>query len=116
MAERVIRQLIDDFDGSDIPDGKGERVKFSLRGVDYQIDLSAANVTKLNKVLKPYIDAAMQVRGNRAPRPKPSAARRRTGRSDQLAAIRTWARKNGYTVSDRGRLKAEIVEAFEAAH
>ncbi|WP_458864192.1 Lsr2 family DNA-binding protein [Mycobacteroides abscessus] len=33
-----------------------------------------------------------------------------------MAAIRQWARKNGYEVSDRGRIKAEVVEAFEAAH
>ncbi|RIT29564.1 hypothetical protein D2E76_24900 [Mycobacteroides abscessus] len=32
-----------------------------------------------------------------------------------LAEIRAWAHKKGYEVSDRGRIKAEIVEAFEAA-
>jgi hypothetical protein len=112
VAERIVRQLIDDIDGSEIPDGGGERVEFSLRGVSYQIDLSAANVAKLDKAFKPYIDSAAKVAGTRARRVKS------TGKAskEQLSAIREWARKNGHEVSDRGRIKAEIVEAFEASH
>lgn len=32
-----------------------------------------------------------------------------------LAEIRTWARENGYAVSDRGRVSRAVREAFEAA-
>ncbi|REK82034.1 hypothetical protein DVG80_22630 [Rhodococcus erythropolis] len=32
MAERVIRQLIDDLDGKPIDDGFGERIQFSYHG------------------------------------------------------------------------------------
>jgi len=32
------------------------------------------------------------------------------------AAIRDWARTNGHPVSPRGRLSADIVDAFNAAH
>lgn len=118
MAERVVRQLIDDLDGSEIPNGGGERIEFSVRGVEYQIDLAAANIAKLDKALKPFVDAAVKVRGGRARRtvksisPDGSAG----GSKEQLSAVRQWARKNGYDVSDRGRIKAEIIEAFEAAH
>jgi hypothetical protein len=115
MAERIVRQLIDDIDGAEIRDGGGERVDFSYRGVDYQIDLSAANIAKLDKALKPYVDAAAKVRaGGRVRRTKSNGG----GKSspEQLAAIRDWARKNGHDVADRGRIKAEIVEAFDAAH
>jgi hypothetical protein len=31
---------------------------------------------------------------------------------DQNQAIREWATKNGYEVSERGRIPASIVEAF----
>ncbi len=31
-------------------------------------------------------------------------------------AIRTWANANGFTVGDRGRIAANITEAFRAAH
>ena len=115
MAERIVRQLIDDFDDSEISDGGGERVEFSLRGVEYQIDLSAANIAKLDKALKPYVDAAKRVRGTGARRAKPTGVRGARPK-EQLSAIREWARKNGHEVSDRGRIKAEVVEAFEAAH
>jgi len=39
---------------------------------------------------------------------------RRVGAS--TAAIRDWARTNGHPVSPRGRLGADIVDAFNAAH
>jgi hypothetical protein len=139
MAERMVRQLIDDLDGSEIENGSGERVVFTLRGATYQIDLSPANVKKLDKALKPFIDAAVRVRrGNaqdvdaagRTGRPKKSTAKkagRGTGRATkktartrtpkvQPAAIREWARRNGYQMSERGRISSEIVEAFEAAN
>lgn len=115
MAEVVIRQLVDDIDGSEIQEGGGERVNFALRGVEYQIDLSNSNVVKLEKAFKPYIAAAEKVGGPRQARRSKVKANGRTP-SEQLAAIRDWARKNGYEVSDRGRIKGEILEAFQAAH
>ena len=115
MAERVVRQLIDDLDGSEIPDGAGERLVFSLRGTEYQIDLSKTNVAKFEKALKPYVEAGSKLRGRGARRVRSVRASGPTGK-EQLAAIRDWARSNGYEVSERGRIKGEIVEAFEAAH
>lgn len=113
MAERIVRKLIDDIDGSEIQDGDGERVEFSLRGGHYQIDLSKANVAKLEKVIKPYVEAAAKIRGSKGPRAK--AKGNGKAAPQELAAIREWARKNGREVANRGRIKAEIVEAFEAA-
>lgn len=117
MAEIIVRQLIDDIDGTEIRDGAGDRIDFAFRGVDYQIDLSAANIAKLEKALKPYIDAASKVRGGGGGRARRSKASS-NGKSspEQLAAIRDWARKNGHEVADRGRIKSEIIEAFDAAH
>jgi hypothetical protein len=115
MAERIIRQLIDDLDGSEIAEGGGERVEFSVRGVTYQIDLSTANATKFDKALKPFVERALKVRGARGRRVKGTIGGG-SGSREQLAAIREWARQNGHQVSDRGRIKAEVVEAFEAAH
>jgi hypothetical protein len=127
MAERIVRQLIDDLDGSEIAEGGGERVEFSVRGVAYQIDLSSANAAKFDKALKPFVDGALKLRGSRGQRAKATkrsaprhqvAAKATNGSASghQLAAIREWARKNGHQVSERGRIKSEVVEAFEAAH
>ena len=35
---------------------------------------------------------------------------------DELQNIRAWARANGHPVSDRGRIKADIIDAYHAAH
>lgn len=115
MAERIVRQLIDDLDGSEIPEDGGERVEFSVRGANYQIDLSTANAAKFDKALKPFVAAAMKVRASRGSRTK-AANGTGTGSKEQLSAIREWARENGHQVSDRGRIKAEVVEEFNAAH
>lgn len=120
MAERIVRQLIDDIDGTDITDGGGEQVEFSVRGVAYRIDLSSANIARFDKALKPFVDAAERVGGSkRKPAGGTASVRTTTHPTSgpgQLAAIRDWARKQGYEVSDRGRIKADIVEAFNAAH
>jgi hypothetical protein len=35
---------------------------------------------------------------------------------DQIKAIRDWARSKGLTVSERGRISAEVQEAYNKAH
>ncbi|WP_455769804.1 Lsr2 family DNA-binding protein [Rhodococcus qingshengii] len=40
-----------------------------------------------------------------------------SGRSaEQVKAIRDWAGKNDFDVSPRGLIKADVIEAFDAAH
>ncbi|MGA4844764.1 Lsr2 family DNA-binding protein [Streptomyces sp. G5(2025)] len=36
--------------------------------------------------------------------------------SQELAAIRTWARANGYEVADRGNPPKKVMDAYDAAH
>jgi hypothetical protein len=43
-----------------------------------------------------------------------AAKSRRRGRARDTAAVREWARANGHTVSDRGRIPGHILEAFTA--
>jgi hypothetical protein len=113
VAERIVRQLIDDIDGTEISDGAGETIDFSLRSAAYRIDLSSANIAKLEKALKPFIDKATRVKAVRSTRAKANGS---AGNGADLSAIREWARANGYEVSDRGRIRAEIAEAFAASH
>jgi len=118
MAERAVRQLIDDLDGSEIADGTGEQIEFAVRGVRYRIDLSKANVTKFEKALAPFIESATKV--GRPPRVRSDAGvrGRRGARSakQDLPAIRTWAAKHGHKVSARGRIPGEVMKAYQAAH
>jgi hypothetical protein len=111
MAKQVITLLTDDLDG-----GEADRtVEFGLDGVNYTIDLSEKNAGKLRKALDPYLAVANRVgrsgsdsRGAR----RPAAASTGRASRDQNQAIREWAGKNGYEVSERGRIPSSIVEAW----
>ena len=112
MARKVITVLTDDLDG-----GKADRtVEFSLDGVPYTIDVSDENAGVLRKALDPFITAGRRI--GRGPVDTGRAARRTTrpGASgmdrEQNRAIREWAAKNGYEISDRGRIPVSVVEAY----
>ncbi len=113
MAKKVTVTLVDDFDGEGPAD---ETVEFSIDGVSYEIDLSAKNARKIREDFKQWIDAGRRVGGRRRGRPGGSAGRGRASIDrEQSSAIREWARRNGHRVSTRGRIPAEIIEAFHAA-
>lgn len=113
MAKKVTVTLVDDFDGEGPAD---ETVEFSVDGVSYEIDLSAKNAKKLRDDLKQWIDAGRRVGGRRRGRPgTPARGGRGSIDREQSAAIRDWARRNGHKVSTRGRIPAEVIEAFHAA-
>ena len=117
MARKVQVILSDDLD-ENLP--ADETVSFSLDGTSYEIDLSEKNAEELRNAFSRYVQAARKVgRGSgRASGGGRSRATGGGGRMDreQAGAIREWARKNGHEVSDRGRIPASVVEAFEAAH
>ena len=116
MARKVQVILSDDLD-ENVP--ADETVSFSLDGANYEIDLSEKNAQELRDAFSRYVQAARKVgRGGRASGGGRSRATGGGGRMDreQAGAIRDWARKNGHAVSDRGRIPASVVEAYEAAH
>ena len=112
MAKKVTVTLIDDFDGEGAAD---ETVEFGLDGVNYEIDLSSKNAAKLRAELKKWADAGRRVGGRRRGGGRAGAGRRGTIDREQSAAIREWARRNGHNVSTRGRIPADIIDAFHAA-
>jgi hypothetical protein len=112
MAKKVTVTLVDDFDGAGPAD---ETVEFSIDGVSYEIDLSAKNAKKLRDDLKQWTEAGRRVGGRRRGRSGGSGRGRATIDREQSAAIREWARRSGHKVSTRGRIPAEIIDAFHAA-
>ncbi|MTD14530.1 Lsr2 family protein [Nakamurella sp. YIM 132087] len=123
MASVTTVSLVDDLDQS----VAAETVQFGLDGAHYEIDLNDKNAKKLRDALAGYVSSARRVDGPRgratASRPRARAGRsagraatRTTPDREQTAAIREWARSAGYEVSERGRLSAAVLEAFEAAH
>ncbi len=122
MAEIFIRQLIDDLDGKPIDAGLEHEITFSYQGADYRIDLRPTNADKIVAAFAPpYINAAEKIPsvGKARVKTPPTATKTSgSGRSaEQLKAIRDWAGKNGFGVSPpRGRIKADVIDAFDAAH
>jgi hypothetical protein len=116
MAKKVTVTLIDDVDGEAPAD---ETVEFGIDGVSYEIDLSSANAAKLRSLLDVWVSSARKVSGRRrAAKPTSVAAGTKSRVSvdrEQSAAIREWARRNGHKVSARGRISAEITEAYNKA-
>lgn len=111
MAKQVITLLTDDLDGGEAD----QSIEFGLDGVSYTIDLSEKNAGKLRKALDPYITSGTRVgRGGVEARRGPRRGGAAPGRvdRDQNRAIREWASKNGYEVSERGRIPAAVIEAF----
>ena len=106
MAQRVNVVLVDDLDGNDAD----ETVTFGLDGVDYEIDLSKKNADELRSQLGQYIDAGRKVGGRKR------NGQCAVGGGTAAADIRQWARDNGWDVPDRGRVSAEVREAYAAAH
>jgi nucleoid-associated protein Lsr2 len=108
MSKSVSVIVTDDLDGS----ANAETVVFGLDGVNYEIDLGKANRARLEGALAPFIAAARRV---------PRTGRRRGGSRAggspaDRSGVRAWARASGLEVSERGRISADIMRQYDAAH
>jgi hypothetical protein len=118
MAQKTIVTLVDDLTGEEAE--KISTVEFALDGVTYELDLTDENSTKLHDTLSQYAKAGRKI--GRQPRssPRPGRVIKSTGGAagynrETLKSIREWAKKNGHNVSDRGRLPADVVQAWQTA-
>jgi|1186.fasta_scaffold235519_1 hypothetical protein len=109
----------DETSGYAILAGRPQTVTFGLDGQTYEIDLDDEHADELRSTLQRYIDAGRRIG---QPPSEPAAARSRptttvpmTGRRQDSAAIRAWARAHGHQVSDRGRIPAAVLTSYEAA-
>ena len=111
MGSRTTVTLFDDFDGS--TDGV-RTVTIGLDRQTVELDLSEANYEKVRDFLTPYLDAGRKTgsTSSASTRRKPSSS---DGKQD-TQSIREWAEANGHQVSARGRIKKEIVDAYQAAN
>jgi hypothetical protein len=107
MAQRVHVVLVDDIDGGDA----SETVSFGLDGVDYEIDLSERHANELRETLALYVGHGRRTGGRKR------GGQRAAGKEGPSASdIREWARENGWDVPARGRVSADVREAYAAAH
>lgn len=124
-----------DVGGEVIPESEADSAtqRISWEGNDYVLDVCAAHAAELDGILtglKAFVAAGTKSSGRRGRRPSVAAAApapragrgRRAGaaaasgakRSD-LSAVRAWARATGRAVSERGRIPAALLAAYDAA-
>ena len=106
MAQRTQVLYVDDIDGSD---AEGT-VRFAFDGTDYEIDLNKKHADQLAEAIAPFIAAARKVQSSRR-----QARGVRAGRHD-LSDVRAWARDQGIKISERGRIPADVLAKYNAAH
>lgn len=105
MARKTTVELVDDLTGEVASD----TVQFGIDGVSYEIDLTDENAEKLRDSLRVWVEKSRRIGGRKRPGGVGGSAR-----PNDAAKVREWARENGYEVPDRGRIPAEIREAYEA--
>jgi hypothetical protein len=108
MARKTVITLEDDLDGSEA----SETVQFAIDGTEYEIDLSEEHANELRQVIGRFTGAARKSSGARG---RPTGRKSPSGGID-AKIIRKWAQDKGLTVNARGRIQAEIVEQYQAAH
>jgi len=115
MAQKVLVEMVDDING----EAANQTVPFSLDGVSYEIDLSDGNAAALRDELARFVAAGRRIGGRKVRLAAGESTQSKnlgTAVTDRERSrqIRAWANANGYTVSERGRLSAEVIEAFDA--
>jgi uncharacterized membrane protein len=111
VAQKVNIILVDDLDGSEAT----ETVSFGLDGASYEIDLNDGNAAALREALSGYVGHARKVTGG-ARRGRRTSAANGTSSSSNTKDVRDWAKSQGLDVSERGRISADVQQAYDAAH
>jgi hypothetical protein len=108
MAQKVNIVLVDDLDGTEAT----ETVTFGVDGSTYEIDLNDANAAALREALSGYVGHARKVTGGGRRGRKSSGSASSSNTKD----VREWAKSQGMEVSERGRISADVQQAYDAAH
>jgi Lsr2 len=110
MAQVTEVRLVDDLDGG----AAAESVAFGIDGRFYEIDLNEAHAARLREVFAPFVSSARRASGGSPASPRVKTATRAGRSRGETAAIREWAIAHGHEVANRGRIPAQVVEAYES--
>src|SRR5712692_2634859 len=111
VAQKVSVTFACDYDSREIPNGEHLTRSFSLDGRDYEIDLCEKHSQKFDETMRRFADKARRVT-SRVSRTK----RRTTAHRRRSAEIRSWAKRSGLDISDRGRIPSQVIQKYEANH
>jgi hypothetical protein len=111
MAQQVEIVLVSDLGGGPAD----ETVRFGLDGTRYEIDLATDEAEALRDVFTQYIDAGRKTAASAIGRSKDRSPAGASVKGGATRKIREWAKEKGYRVSERGRIPAEIIGAYQKA-
>jgi hypothetical protein len=114
MAQKIQVLLVCDLHDGEVEGS--ETITFGLDGSSYEIDVCEDHGAQLRDAFAPFVGAARRAGRSAAPAARRGRPAARAATDDRVAAIREWGRSHGHQVSERGRLSAALVAAYEAAH
>jgi hypothetical protein len=101
----------------DHEDVKSVKVNVTINDESHgvELDLCPDHALKAYDALRPFLNVGTPIAPAAKPKVRRAGEQRPTRRDPvQVAAIRTWARENGYPVSDRGRIPNDVEAAYNA--
>lgn len=112
MAQRVQVLLEDDIDGSQAT----HSVQFGVDGTAYEIDLNEDHAAQLRGIITTWAGHARKVSTTRTAQHAAGGTGKPPIDREQLRNIREWGQRNGYQVSERGRVSQAVQDAYHQAH
>ncbi|MFE3182817.1 Lsr2 family protein [Streptomyces violascens] len=109
MAQKIVTIYTDDLTGEESQEAATHTLV--VDGVGYEIDLGPDSYDKLLEAIAPFTKAGRRIKAGRV-----KAAPKAVGGRSDTAVIRAWAKENGYAINDRGRVSAEVREAYDKAN
>lgn len=109
MAQNIQIVYVSDLSGKDIEDDAQPTTTFGWNGSNYEIDLTAAEAEKFNKVIAPYLSAGRKITGGK------TGKKAKTSTNGPAAAeVRSWAKGQGIEVTERGRVPQSVYDQYHA--
>jgi hypothetical protein len=116
----TVTVMTDDIDGK--TKANVTTHQFSIDGETYELEVGTVNLKKLQDIFAEYISHARRASASRHRRKTSAASANGHQRHPAVivgastAQIREWAESAGIIVKPRGRIAAEIVDRYHAAH
>jgi hypothetical protein len=111
VAQKLSVTYACDYDQKEIPQGQHRLRRFSVDGRDYEIDLCLRHSERFDEAVSRYASHARKASA------RPVRTKRRTAAHRKHSAqVRAWAKANGFTVSERGRIPSDVVIRYESTH
>lgn len=85
----------------------------TLDGRAVEIDLCGKDGKALDKVAARYVPVSRKVSSSRR---SATTGRRTVSDRQHSGDVRSWARTQGFEVSDRGRISADLERQYDASH